>query len=464
MSSTPSRDEIWNDENWIHMKARLDKRSQVQDNGCTFWTGAKDAKGYGLLHGSRAHIWSYMCHNRVGPRLPKGSIVRHSCNTPACINVEHLLLGSSLDNAQDRVKAGRSALGEMSSKSKISTQIARQIKYDNKGTASQIAHRYDVPRNWLGETSDKDDRTRMSNQKKSRAIMLQPYSKQLYREGRFIVRNRIKKTRDEEGEHWLYDHANQQDDYARIRFNGLETNAHRHAFRCYNQEEVPPKTAVRHRCHVKICVNPEHLLKSTAGPTVVIAAEPKRIVEDVVLRSKIATLEAHDDEWKAQQTDQIKAVELLQKTAQFIEEGDNTHWILENSTRGKIWFNGSEWCVSRLSWYAHYGVEPPFGKFVLRQCSQALCFNPDHLFLADNAAANHCTQAEKNGMAKITSVIALAIFNEKDTMLQTDRAAKYKVSVSTVKAIDQGRQWSSATGHYCKDGERKRKRVKKQLN
>lgn len=35
-------------------------------------------------------------------------IVRHTCDTPLCINPDHLVEGSPLDNVSDRVQRGRS--------------------------------------------------------------------------------------------------------------------------------------------------------------------------------------------------------------------------------------------------------------------------------------------------------------------------------------------------------------------
>jgi len=43
----------------------------------------------------------------LGRPLVTGEIVRHVCNNPPCRNPQHLLLGTVLDNAQDRKQSGR---------------------------------------------------------------------------------------------------------------------------------------------------------------------------------------------------------------------------------------------------------------------------------------------------------------------------------------------------------------------
>lgn len=41
-------------------------------------------------------------------QIPKGLVVRHSCDVAGCLNVGHMQLGTQADNMRDKVERGRS--------------------------------------------------------------------------------------------------------------------------------------------------------------------------------------------------------------------------------------------------------------------------------------------------------------------------------------------------------------------
>jgi hypothetical protein len=107
----------------------------ISTSGCWLWTGGIGTRGYGKfwLDGRtvQAHRASYILF--VGPILP-GLLVLHSCDTPPCVNPEHLWLGTDADNAKDRDGKGRYRLGarnprrgEMSSQARMTNESAAQI-------------------------------------------------------------------------------------------------------------------------------------------------------------------------------------------------------------------------------------------------------------------------------------------------------------------------------------------------
>lgn len=51
----------------------------------------------------KAHRWIY--ERVIGP-IPDNELLRHTCDNDWCVNLMHLVPGSSRDNAQDKIAAG----------------------------------------------------------------------------------------------------------------------------------------------------------------------------------------------------------------------------------------------------------------------------------------------------------------------------------------------------------------------
>lgn len=104
------------------LRERIERNSTpVTESGCWVWMGAVKGKSklnqYGnMIIGSRidgsrrnvaAHRASYMAYKG---EIPEGMFVCHCCDTPCCVNPNHLFLGTRQDNVDDREKKGRNKL------------------------------------------------------------------------------------------------------------------------------------------------------------------------------------------------------------------------------------------------------------------------------------------------------------------------------------------------------------------
>lgn len=105
--------------------ARFDSRVYHEPNtGCWLWGGATSERGYGNAYagvdGVRrqwgAHRLSWARHNG---RVPdKMEFVCHKCDVPACVNPEHLFLGTPKENTQDMMRKGRRVAPSVSNRAR----------------------------------------------------------------------------------------------------------------------------------------------------------------------------------------------------------------------------------------------------------------------------------------------------------------------------------------------------------
>ena len=78
----------------------------IDANGCWRWVGKIMHKGYGYFRSfdQRAHR---MYYEKLVGKIPAGAQCLHTCDVKACVNPDHLYIGSHTDNMRDASKRGQ---------------------------------------------------------------------------------------------------------------------------------------------------------------------------------------------------------------------------------------------------------------------------------------------------------------------------------------------------------------------
>jgi hypothetical protein len=129
-------------------KNRKNIRYFINDGGCWICTShAYDKDGYPLFTHPKTkkliHIHRYMYEQKFGNL--KSFYCCHTCDTPACINPDHLFLGTPKDNAIDCLIKGRHTdkRGEKHHLAKLTSDNVLAIRKDTRGY-NKIALEYNV--------------------------------------------------------------------------------------------------------------------------------------------------------------------------------------------------------------------------------------------------------------------------------------------------------------------------------
>jgi hypothetical protein len=87
---------------------RVIAHTELQKNGCLLFKGHLDECGYGRISRDgklvRVHREVWKLNN---PDQEITGVIMHTCDTPNCINSEHLKHGTVADNVADMVAKGR---------------------------------------------------------------------------------------------------------------------------------------------------------------------------------------------------------------------------------------------------------------------------------------------------------------------------------------------------------------------
>ena len=270
------RDGEYTEFDWSTIEKRLKERSTPAPQpasvtgDCLLWTGARGVdKHYGVFsyrgRTKGAHKWALMLKTR-DLDIPTDLHVRHLCGSSLCVNADHLVLGTPLENGQDR-RTHLTSAGVNHPQATVTEDQVRAIwALRGKSTGPAIAVQFNVGlclvkailggRSWNHITGVQ---TRRAPDVQGTGLVDEFDAGQKY-----INDN----TRIEPAtECWTWT-ASVFRAYGRAKFNGKQYGAHRLSWMCFNRRLISSEVTVRHgpTCGTnRACVNPTHLNIGTAA-------------------------------------------------------------------------------------------------------------------------------------------------------------------------------------------------------
>ena len=124
----------------------------ITECGCWVWLGRLNKEnGYGTIFTdcraasqSReyAHRYSWSVYRG---EIPEGMHVLHTCDTPMCVNPDHLFLGTHLDNVRDMIRKNRQACAANGNHRGAKLTAAQVVAIrESKDTPTRLARQFGV--------------------------------------------------------------------------------------------------------------------------------------------------------------------------------------------------------------------------------------------------------------------------------------------------------------------------------
>jgi HNH endonuclease len=116
-----------------------------QPQECWLWTRARNNKGYGRVRiDGKMQLAHRVAWQIYKGEIPEGMFVCHKCDTPACVNPDHLFLGTNADNIKDSYDKGRSnQQGERNGNRKLKPEQVTEIRASSE-SCRVLARRFGI--------------------------------------------------------------------------------------------------------------------------------------------------------------------------------------------------------------------------------------------------------------------------------------------------------------------------------
>lgn len=122
---------------------------EVDISGCWNCTShARSKAGYSRFrsNGKMTLVHRYMYEQKYG-KIPDGMFACHRCDNPACINPDHIFIGTNQDNIDDMCNKNRQnkTKGSNHYKSKLTDEQVREIRFKSSGLSQNyLSRKYGV--------------------------------------------------------------------------------------------------------------------------------------------------------------------------------------------------------------------------------------------------------------------------------------------------------------------------------
>ena len=126
-------------------------------SNCIEWPRYKNLGGYGKeWRNGKTYLAHRLAYTDAYGPIPKGMIVMHTCDNPACVNIDHLQLGTLKDNSQDMLNKERQARGITSGMHKLTEAEVLEIRKDPR-SLRKIAEDYKVDHTTISRIKKRDN-------------------------------------------------------------------------------------------------------------------------------------------------------------------------------------------------------------------------------------------------------------------------------------------------------------------